>query len=223
MLLDVMMPEMDGWEVARRVRGDPQIKDVTIIVLSSIGRSERGGPPADLHVARILVKPVTQSELFTAIANSLASVPLAATPADTITGNRSADFAPRRILLAEDGMVNQKVAVSLLTKRGHHVTVVNNGQAAVEAVAQHSFDVLLMDIQMPVMDGFAATSAIRKWEQAAGRKTTIIAMTAHAMQEDRQRCLEAGMDGYISKPFRPRELFAAVEGDVPQAISRQTD
>jgi CheY-like chemotaxis protein len=119
--------------------------------------------------------------------------------------------------LAEDGLVNQKVAVSLLTKRGHHVTVVENGQAAVEAVAQQPFDLVLMDIQMPVMDGFMATSVIRQWERQTGRKIAIIAMTAHAMEEDRQQCRDAGMDGYISKPFRPRELFAAVEATKPNA------
>jgi CheY-like chemotaxis protein len=119
--------------------------------------------------------------------------------------------------LAEDGLVNQKVAVSLLTKRGHHVTVVENGQAAVEAVAQQPFDLVLMDIQMPVMDGFMATSAIRQWERQTGRSIAIIAMTAHAMEEDQQQCRDAGMDGYISKPFRPRELFAAVEATKPSA------
>ncbi len=124
---------------------------------------------------------------------------------------------PRRILLAEDGLVNQKVVVSLLTKRGHHVTIVGNGQEAVEAVAQGAFDLVLMDVQMPVMDGFAATSVIRQWERDTGRSLAIIAMTAHAMQGDRQRCLDAGMDGYVSKPFRPQELFAAVEGIKPAA------
>ena len=214
-LLDIMMPGMDGYEVARRVRLDPQIKDVTIIVLSSIGHPEFRAREADLHLAHILIKPINQSDLFTAIADSLVPVQHTIVPADTIAGNLTADFSPRRILLAEDGLVNQKVAVSLLTKRGHHVTVVENGQAAVEAVAQQPFDLVLMDIQMPVMDGFMATSAIRQWERQTGRRIAIIAMTAHAMEEDRQQCRDAGMDGYISKPFRPRELFAAVEATKP--------
>ena len=124
---------------------------------------------------------------------------------------------PRRILLAEDGLVNQKVAASLLTKRGHLVTVVGNGQEAVEAVARSQFDVVLMDMQMPVMDGFAATAVIRNWERETGRTIAIIALTADVMQGDRQRCLDAGMDGYVSKPFRSRELFTAVEGVQPAA------
>jgi two-component system, sensor histidine kinase and response regulator len=214
-LLDVMMPELDGYEVARRVRDDPKIKDVTIVVLSSMGRPEYGAAAADLRLARILTKPITQSELFNAISNSLGPVRADSTPTDTIAGSRSADFTPRRILLAEDGLVNQKVAVSLLTKRGHNVTVVSDGRAAVEAVAQHAFDLVLMDVQMPIMDGFAATVAIRKWEQETGRRIAIIAMTAHATKDDRQRCLDSGMDGYIAKPFRPQELFSAVEHTSP--------
>jgi len=216
MLLDVMMPGLDGYEVARRVRQDPEIKDVTIVILSSIGRPAFGATAADLRVARILTKPVTQSELFNAIAGSVGAERAGAAPVDTISPARSADFVPRRILLAEDGLVNQKVAVGLLTKRGHHVTVVGDGQAAVEAVtgdgdAGQPFDLVLMDIQMPVLDGFAATAEIRKWEQASGKRVAIIAMTAHATSDDRQHCLEAGMDGYIAKPFRAQELFSVVE------------
>ena len=216
MLLDVMMPGLDGYEVARRVRGDPSIKDVTIVILSSIGRPAFGATAADLRVARILTKPVTQSELFNAIAGSVTTERVGPAPADTIAPARSADFVARRILLAEDGLVNQKVAVGLLTKRGHHVTVVGDGQAAVEAItgdtnAQQPFDLVLMDIQMPLLDGFAATAEIRKWEQASGKHVPIIAMTAHATPDDRQHCLEAGMDGYIAKPFRAQELFSAVE------------
>ena len=179
------------------------------------------GPPrvrrrlGGFALARILTKPVTQSELFNAISNSLGPVRADSAPTDTIAGSRSADFTPRRILLAEDGLVNQKVAVSLLTKRGHNVTVVSDGQAAVEAVAQHPFDLVLMDVQMPVMDGFAATEAIRKWERETGQRIAIIAMTAHATKDDRQRCLDSGMDGYIAKPFRPQELFSAVEQTRP--------
>jgi two-component system, sensor histidine kinase and response regulator len=216
MLLDVMMPGLDGYEVARRVREDAAIKDVTIVILSSIGRPAFGATAADLRVSRILTKPVTQSELFNAIAGSVNVERAGSPPADTIAPARSVDFVARKILLAEDGLVNQKVAVGLLTKRGHHVTVVGDGQAAVEAITGQtndgqSFDLVLMDIQMPVLDGFAATAEIRKWERASGKRVAIIAMTAHATSDDRQHCLEAGMDGYIAKPFRAQELFSAVE------------
>jgi PAS domain S-box-containing protein len=210
-LLDVMMPEMDGYEVARRIRKDPQIHEVPIIMLSSIGRPDDVSVAKDLRLSRIVTKPVTQSDLFNAISNSIGTATEVAATPGTITADRPAEFVPRRILLAEDGLVNRKVAVSLLTKRGHHVTVVGNGQEAVEAVKQDHFDLVLMDVQMPVMDGFEATSIIRKWEKDTGRKVPIIAMTAHAMKGDRERCMEAGMDGYVSKPFRPQELFQAVE------------
>jgi CheY-like chemotaxis protein len=215
MLLDVMMPGLDGYEVARRVREDAAIKDVTIVILSSIGRPAFGATAADLRVARILTKPVTQSELFNAISGSLGPTRGDSAPADSISGARSIDFVSRRILLAEDGLVNQKVAVGLLTKRGHQVTVVSDGQAAIEAVKEQPFDLVLMDIQMPVLDGFAATAAIRDWERHSGGRLAIIAMTAHATEDDRRHCLEVGMDGYISKPFRAQELFSVVEETVP--------
>jgi CheY-like chemotaxis protein len=116
-----------------------------------------------------------------------------------------------RVLLAEDNLVNQRVAVRLLTKRGHHVTVVGNGRDAVEAAAAAAFDVVLMDVQMPEMSGFEATAAIRQAERETGTHLRIIAMTAHALKGDRERCLAAGMDGYISKPIEPATLFATVE------------
>jgi two-component system, sensor histidine kinase and response regulator len=217
-LLDVMMPEMDGYEVARRIREDRQIHEVPIIMLSSIGRPDDVSVAKDLRLSRIVTKPVTQSDLFNAISNSIGTASEVAATSGTITADRPADFVPRRILLAEDGLVNRKVAVSLLTKRGHHVTVVGNGQEAVEAVTQDHFDLVLMDVQMPVMDGFEATSIIRKWEKDTGRRVPIIAMTAHAMKGDRERCMEAGMDGYVSKPFRPQELFQAVETAKPSVV-----
>ena len=140
-------------------------------------------------------------------------------PRDELTADRCEHFVPRTILLAEDGAVNRQVAVGLLEKRGHHVTAVDNGQRAVEAFRDKSFDLILMDVQMPVLDGFAATAAIRESEAKSGIHTPIIAMTAHAMKGDRERCLAAGMDDYVSKPFRPRELFAAVERVEPVAAA----
>jgi PAS domain S-box-containing protein len=116
-----------------------------------------------------------------------------------------------RILVAEDNLVNQRVAAAMLTKRGHSVTVVNNGREAVAALKREPFDLVLMDVQMPEMDGFEATAAIRLLEEDTGRRVRIVAMTAHAMSGDRERCLAAGMDGYLSKPIDQRSLFAAVE------------
>src|SRR5262249_3674159 len=130
MLLDVMMPGMDGYEVARRVRDDPRFNELTIVILSSIGRPEDAAA-TNLRIARTLAKPITQSGLLKTIPNSLGAVQAGAAPAQSIVGDPTAGFVPRKILLAEDGLVNRKVAVSLLTKRGHEVTVVENGQEAV--------------------------------------------------------------------------------------------
>jgi CheY-like chemotaxis protein len=116
------------------------------------------------------------------------------------------------VLLAEDNTINQKLAVRLLEKRGHSVVVAGNGREALTALERESYDVVLMDVQMPEMDGFEATAAIRAREKESGRRLPIIAMTAYAMKGDRERCLAAGMDGYVSKPLQPRELFEAVEG-----------
>ena len=123
----------------------------------------------------------------------------------------AAPARPLAILLAEDNAVNQRLAVRLLEKRGHSVVVTANGAEAVAAFAERPFDAVLMDVQMPVMNGFEATSAIRARERDTGRRTPIIAMTAHAMSGDRDRCLSAGMDGYVQKPIQPAELFAAIE------------
>jgi len=116
-----------------------------------------------------------------------------------------------RILVAEDNLVNQRVAAGLLSKRGHAVTVVSNGREALAALQHGGFDLVLMDVQMPDMDGFEATAAIREWERASGSRIRIVAMTAHAMTGDRERCLAAGMDGYLAKPIDQRALYAAVE------------
>ena len=201
-----------GW--VRNGGANAEVADfdqAAVIMLSSADRSEDKQRAARMGVARCLTKPVTQSQLFNAIAQSLGTAVADARPFDSIHSDRPGDFVPRRILLAEDGIVNQKVAVDLLTKRGHHVTLANNGQEALSALDEQDFDLILMDIQMPVMDGFAATAAIRKRESGSQRHLPIIAMTAHAMAGDRERCLKAGMDAYVAKPFRPQELFRAVE------------
>jgi CheY-like chemotaxis protein len=210
-LLDVMMPIMDGFEVAERINQATDITGPTILMLSSAGHAEHSERATECGVARCLTKPVTQSELLDAITNSLGVAEAGDRPKDIIQDTRPADFAPRRVLLAEDGLVNQKVAVILLERRGHSVSIANTGEEVLQALERERFDLVLMDVQMPVMDGFEATSAIREREKSAGGHLPIIAMTAHAMKGDRERCLNAGMDGYLSKPFRPVELFRAVE------------
>jgi signal transduction histidine kinase/DNA-binding response OmpR family regulator/HPt (histidine-containing phosphotransfer) domain-containing protein len=210
-LLDVMMPEMDGFETAEQLRDFVGFDHATVIMLSSANRSEDNRRAAALGIARCLTKPVTQSQLFNAISQSLGTAVAEARPFDSIQPDRRADFTSRRILLAEDGVVNQKVATELLTKRGHQVTLAVNGQEALAALERQPFDLILMDVQMPIMDGFAATAAIRERETGTERHMPIIAMTAHAMAGDRERCFKAGMDAYVAKPFRPHELFRAVE------------
>jgi two-component system sensor kinase len=211
-LLDVMMPGMDGFEVAERMRQDSRLDSCRLIMLSSAGLTENSARCQEMGIARYLIKPVKQSDLSEAILRVLgtqgesdgAKEP---TPAVAAEARR-----PRRILLAEDGIVNQQVARELLESRGHQVVVVSNGRAAVEAVERERFDLVLMDVQMPEMDGFEATAAIRQKEQATGNHMTIVAMTAHAMKGDRERCLKAGMDFYLSKPIQSKALFATVEG-----------
>jgi CheY-like chemotaxis protein len=160
------------------------------------------------------MKPVKQSELLDSIVEALSvatadEVALAATVRACPESTTSL-----RILLTEDGLVNQKVAVNLLEQRGHKVTVANNGQEALTTLDNKSFDVVLMDVQMPTMDGFEATAIIRERERQSGAHIPIIAMTAHAMKGDRERCLEAGMDAYIAKPIRAKDLYETVEGTV---------
>ncbi|MDI3326471.1 response regulator [Pontibacterium granulatum] len=210
MLLDAMMPGMDGFAVARRVRSDPKYAAMAIIMLSSIGQSEKA---ADLHekgIARFLTKPVKQSNLLDAIL----SVEGGETQPEAVPESEEMivqDTAALHILLAEDGLINQKVATKLLEQRGYFVDIANNGQEAVERYKQKHFDLVLMDIQMPEMDGFEATKHIRKLEAAGASHLPIIAMTANAMKGDREQCLKAGMDGYIPKPIRSEQLYETIE------------
>jgi two-component system, sensor histidine kinase and response regulator len=217
-LIDVMMPQMDGLELVRRLRERPGGDGLTVIMLSSAGRPDDSSQIKALGIARYVMKPVTQSMLFNSITSALGTARADEEPENSLIAGRIASFVPRRILLAEDGVINRKVAVNLLEQRGHHVTAVENGQLAVDAFRQQPFDVILLDVQMPVLDGLAATAAIRALEATSGGHIPIIAMTAHAMKGDRERCLSAGMDSYVSKPFRPHELFAEVErAQTPEA------
>jgi CheY-like chemotaxis protein len=216
-LLDGMMPQMDGFGLAEQVRKTPGLGETSLILLSSAGNPENAIRCRALGIDHCLIKPVKQSELLDAI---VATLGVAA--ADELAPQAAAQeclshVTPLRILLAEDGLVNQKVAVSLLEQRGHTVSVANNGQEALDALDQESFDVVLMDLQMPVMDGFEATALIRQRQEGSGLHTPIIAMTAHAMKGDRERCLAAGMDEYIAKPIRAKDLYAIVEGIVAGA------
>ena len=217
-LLDAMMPEMDGFTLAGLIRRDTDLLDSTLMMLSSANHREDAAKCRELGVASYLTKPIKQSALLDAIMVTLG-------PSASLDDNHEARSEPRvvspgrrralRVLLAEDNAVNQRLAVSLLEKRGHRVVVAGNGREAFEAFAGSRFDAVLMDVQMPEMDGFEATAAIRAREEESGGHTPIIAMTAHALKGDRERCLEAGMDAYITKPLRPRDLFQILEGVMP--------
>jgi two-component system sensor histidine kinase/response regulator len=222
-LLDANMPEMDGFEVARRVRDEAKL-DATIMMLSSSGQYDESKKCRDVGIATHLTKPVDQRELLGAILRVLAHEPgqRAVLPSSMLP----AELPERRlhVLLAEDNAVNQRLAASLLERRGHNVVVAVNGREAVDAIRRQPFDVVLMDVQMPEMGGFEATGAIRALERQSGAHIPIVAMTAHAMKGDRERCLAAGMDEYLTKPLDPRQLCLLVEqmaaGRVPAAVDQ---
>ena len=208
MLLDCQMPGMDGFETAARVYDDAELA-VPIIMLRSAGspgdavRRQRSGIPVYLN------KPVRQEELLTAIRAVVdaAGVPAPAEPAPMPIATA---IEPLRILVAEDNMVNQALIRRLMEKAGHSVKLANNGIEVLDAVAESSYDLIFMDIQMPDMDGFTATAAIREQERGSGRRVPIVAMTAHAMKGDSEKCLAAGMDGYVSKPIDRARLFGVI-------------
>ena len=215
-LLDGMMPEMDGFTLAERIRENSELVGATLMMLSSANRREDAARCEELHVASYLTKPVRQSTLLDAIMTALGpSLSLEGRTASASRPVPGGGSRPLRLLLAEDNAVNQRLAVSVLEKRGHQVVVVGNGREALAALDGQSFDAVLMDVQMPEMDGFEATAAIRARESATGVHTPIIAMTAHAMKGDRERCLAEGMDAYVSKPLRPQELFEVLERLAP--------
>jgi CheY-like chemotaxis protein len=206
-LLDAQMPEMDGFALAQAIRENPDLIAATIMMLSSAGQRGDAKRCRELGVAAYLTKPVGQEELLDAILNALEPAATQQISSGLITRHSLRESSTQlNILLAEDNAVNQALAVRLLQKRGHSVTVAANGKEALAALENKSFDVILMDVQMPEMDGFAATAAIRENEKISGAHLPIIAMTAHAMVGDRDRCLQAGMDDYISKPIRPEQL-----------------
>ncbi len=205
-LLDAMMPEMDGFAVAEEIKKNPLLAGATILMLSSADSAGDAARCRQIGIARYLRKPIKQAELLDTILIALGSVPLQPSLSHHGAQIVNATGAKWRILLAEDNEINQHLAANILKKRGHEVDVVENGREALRALERAPYDVILMDVQMPEMDGLAATAAIRDREKVSGRHMPIIALTAHAMQGDRERFLAAGMDAYVSKPLRPQDL-----------------
>jgi signal transduction histidine kinase/CheY-like chemotaxis protein len=209
-LLDGHMPEMDGFALAERIKRDPELVGATIMMLTSAGHLGDASRCRELGISAYLVKPIRQGELLQAICDVLnlstqMKAPLVTRHTLREARNRS------RVLLAEDNAINRTLAVRLLEKRGYIVSTAADGREALAALEKEDIDIVLMDVQMPEMDGLEATAAIRKRERSTGRHTPIVAMTAHALKGDEERCLSAGMDAYISKPIRTIELFTTIE------------
>jgi signal transduction histidine kinase/DNA-binding response OmpR family regulator len=209
-LVDAHMPEMDGFTLVQRIREDPALAGATIMMLSSIDLQESSVRCRQLGISAYLTKPVVAPELLRAIRQALGEARLPEQDAAPRPIPQPARRQGSRILLAEDNTVNQMLMVRALEKHGHWVVVVADGMRALEALQREPFDLVLMDVQMPVMDGFETSRAIRENEKATGAHLPIIALTAHAMKGDRERCLEAGMDDYISKPIRIQDLLQKI-------------
>jgi signal transduction histidine kinase/CheY-like chemotaxis protein len=219
-ILDLMMPGMDGFELARTIKSDPSIAAMHLVMLTSFGERGHGATAREAGVAAYLTKPVRQSQLFDCLANVISAAAVASAaaeppPATTLltrhTLNETKTSSNKLILLAEDNIVNQKVAIRQLQKLGYRADAVANGREAIEALGRIPYDLVLMDCQMPEMDGYEATAAIRRRELHSPKHTIIIAMTAHALTGDREKCIAAGMDDYLSKPVKIDELSRVLE------------
>jgi two-component system sensor histidine kinase/response regulator len=218
LVADCHMPDVDGFMLVEEIQRLPDLSNLVTIMLTSGGQRGDGARCKQLGIAAYLIKPVLQADLLDALLQVLASCEGLLKPAQVITRHTLREGRlPLRILLAEDNVVNQKLASRLLENQGHIVVVAPDGAQALDTLEKQSFDLVLMDAQMPVMDGFEATAAIRRLEQNTRAHIPIIAMTAHAMVGDRQRCLEAGMDGYIAKPVHAHELFETIESVLAHA------
>ena len=208
-LTDANMPDHDGFALAEQVKQDSELSSTVIMMLTSGDRPGDISRCNELSVAAYLLKPIKQSELFDAIVMAL-GVTAAEDEYRGASGEPHEQIAPLHILLAEDSLVNQKLAIGLLERHGHTVTVANHGREVLGAIESDKFDLILMDVQMPEMDGLEATEVIRARERDTEIHVPIVAMTAHAMQGDRQRCLDVGMDEYVAKPIRAHQLFQTI-------------
>jgi CheY-like chemotaxis protein len=223
-LLDGQLPGMDGFTLAEQIRREYPAKDASghnsantrIMMLTGHGQLGDAARCREVGIAAYLTKPVPQSELLQAICAAMGTAEEVCAQR-VITRHVLREDSPRwRVLLAEDNAVNRTLAVRLLEKRGHTITTAKHGREALEAVQQAVFDLILMDVQMPEMDGFEATAAIRAWEAGLGRRTPIIAMTAHALNGDRELCLSHDMDGYVAKPIHAALLYQAMSDALRQ-------
>jgi two-component system, sensor histidine kinase and response regulator len=221
-LLDAHMPETSGFELVSRWKQDARLRKTAVILFVSAGHPEELTRARNAGAAAALTKPVKQSELWDAIMTALVVPGWKKKGRGTIRRTTQVR-RPLRVLVAEDNPVNQELALHLLERRGHSVIVAENGRQALAAISKHEFDLVLMDVQMPELGGLEATAAIRTKEKETGTHLPIVALTAHAMQGDRERCLAAGMDGYIAKPLDPRQFLQTVEAFGLQDGARDPD
>jgi PAS domain S-box-containing protein len=218
-LLDADMPDMDGFETAIRISRNPEFAGTTVMMLSSADQQRSSARCREIGIATYLVKPIRANELLNAIRSVLGGRAMEERKMPTISASPQTDAMSRiRVLIAEDNIVNQRLALRLLEKKGYDAAVADNGLTALALLADQKFDLVLMDVQMPEMNGFEATAAIRQQEEITGKHIPIIAMTAHAIKGDEERCLAAGMDGYVSKPIRPEDLFSLIAKLAPPQV-----
>jgi len=213
------MPEMDGFDVAQQIRERPELAAATLMMLTSGGQLGDAAKCRKLGLAGYLIKPVSQNALIESIRQAFVVRDAADGSRSPVDASKPVSMAligeavqrTLRVLVAEDNPVNQLVARRILEKAGHEVVVAENGQVAIDAVERERFDIVLMDIQMPVLGGLDATAYLRSLEQSSGRHLPIVGLTAHAMKGDMERCVEAGMDAYISKPIKGQDLIATID------------
>ena len=224
MLLDAEMPDIDGFEVARQTRCNPEHAGTALMMLSSTDQQRGSARCRDIGIDTYLIKPIKPSALLNAIRSALGNQSEEEPTMSTVIPDLQIR-PPKslRVLIAEDNAVNQILAVRLLNRQGHSTVIADNGRSALASLEQQEFDLVLMDVQMPEMNGFEATAAIRKEEETTGRHIPIIAMTAHAMKGDEERCLTAGMDAYVSKPIAPDELFRVIAKMAPAPDSARSE
>jgi two-component system sensor histidine kinase/response regulator len=213
LLTDALMPDVDGFSLAQQVARDDRLGKPKVILLTSAGASALRGRASGVFAAR-LAKPVKQSDLLDAIVTAFSTPQASRRQRGKSRREDSRATRTLRVLVAEDNPTNQALVSALLKQKGHRVTIVGNGRLAADRAVLESFDVILMDVQMPEMGGLEATAVIRDHERTAGGHVPIVALTARAMAGDREQCLAAGMDAYVSKPLRPDELFSAIDSVV---------
>jgi CheY-like chemotaxis protein/HPt (histidine-containing phosphotransfer) domain-containing protein len=217
-ILDMQMPDMDGADVARAIKADETLKDTRLVLLTSLGQRGDARQMEEIGFSAYLMKPARQSDLFDSLSAVLAGMPVSRGARHIVTRHavREMRRGAIRILLAEDNVTNQQVALGILKKLGLRADAVADGAEAIRALETIAYDLVLMDVQMPEMDGLEATARIRDPRSSVlHHRVPIIAMTAHAMQGDRDRCLEAGMDDYVTKPISPEALATALDRWLP--------